>query len=70
MKALHIIRDAINAQGLDKVTSTLLKQSNLPYPEEWNLKTAALCVTLKIAENRLNEQLMRKGIASYIKVIT
>lgn len=65
---LERITQAVQSHGLDAVTSELLKQAGLPFPEVWNLKTAALTVTLKMAENRQTEQSIKSGLASYLKV--
>jgi hypothetical protein len=67
---LERITHAVRTRGLHVVTSDLLKQAGQPYPENWNLRTAALAVTLKMAENREAEKSIRAGIASYIKAVT
>lgn len=61
------IRRAIREYGLHTVTTELLKQSSEVYPITWNLKTAALTVTMKMAKNRETEQVMRQGVSSYLK---
>lgn len=64
------ISRAVRAKGLHAVTGELLKQAGVPYPEVWDLRTAALAVTLKMAENREAERSIRAGIASYVKAVT
>lgn len=68
--SLERIRRAVNARGLHAVTGELLKQAGAPYPEQWNLRTAALAVTLKMAANRETERSIRAGVASYAKAVT
>lgn len=62
------IRRAIREHGMHTLTAELLKQASEVYPTTWNLKTAALTVTMKMAKNREAESVMRRGIASYMKV--
>mgnify|MGYP003452947333 CR=1 len=61
------IRRAIREHGMHTLTTELLKQSSEVYPTTWNLKTAALTVTMKMAKNREAEQVMRQGVASFLK---
>jgi hypothetical protein len=66
---LSRITRAVNSHGLHTITSELLKQAGAPYPEEWSLRTAALAITLKMAENRESEKSIRAGVSSYIKAV-
>lgn len=63
------IRRAIREHGMHTLTTELLKQSSEVYPTRWNLKTAALTVTMKMAKNRAAEAVMRTGVSSYLKAI-
>lgn len=69
MSPIDRITRAVRTQGLHTLTSNLLKQAGQPYPEHWDLKTAALTVTLKMAQNRQSEASIRQGIASYMKAV-
>jgi hypothetical protein len=63
------IRAGLRKYGLHGMTSNMLKQAGEIYPEVWNLKTAALAVTLKMAQNREIEHSVKQGLASFLKVI-
>ncbi len=68
IRSLNTIRAALGAHGIHGLTSEMLKQAGEPYPLTWNLKTAALAITLKMAQNRATENTIRQGLLSYQKV--